>query len=89
MDFITKIKTKTSDGKIEDLLDRWINYLENRIQEQELQGAGWNIKYIANIDLNIFKFKNSLGKSYILLPKQLQYHKILNIPNDDNLCLIY
>ena len=55
---LTKIKTMTSVEQIEDLLEQCKCYLENRIQEQELHESGCNIKYIANIDLNIFKFKN-------------------------------
>ena len=43
MNYITKIQTIISDENIEDLLDQCKNYLENRIQEQELKESGWNI----------------------------------------------
>ena len=78
----------TSSDQIEGEINRQVRELQTRLDEEELEGSGFQFLQIESIKLDVGLYRSNAGGSYIELP--FKSNVILNIQNyDDDYCFFW
>lgn len=76
--------------EINDQYIETIQVIEDRIQNFETQGSGWQVAYIKRASVGCAKYDPIGGGAHMSLPKYIKNKKaIINIINNDEKCFVY
>lgn len=65
-------------------------FILKKIDDREMQGSGFTLSEIIELNIQVSSFEPYEGSSYIELPKALKSKKaVINFQNTDNKCLMY
>jgi len=80
--FHTDNKIITESTYLNKLYKEMVELLLEKLMEFQLEGSGWMLKGIIQLDIHIDKYKPLNGRSFIPLPKELANKKaIINVKN--------
>lgn len=88
------LQTKSESVYLSIDLDIWFNklihLLELKFVESPLKDSNWQLAYVNNVELNIYKFLPHSGSTCIPLPSIIAKKKrVINIQNNDAMCFAY
>lgn len=79
------------DTEIEEFFVKFIKEkCSKNVEEFEVQGSGWSLDSIIEIQINISEYDVHRGASYIPTPKFLHTKKaVVNVKNEDEMCFVW
>ena len=90
-EFHSKIEVNLEGMDENELYNNMLDTIEEKIQKLEhVEGTGWRLHSVINLELHTVEWVPLRGSSYIELPKELKYKNvIINMKNEDNRCYIW